>query len=131
VVQVTPGSWYDDHVVPRAAAAERDEAVWDAASSAGRWTSVFGPSGKLARHVSHLVMVGDVDLDVVVHARFDATEIATVAQFLPKGVWPFVAIRGHSVGSEVRLVPHPEDKLHLCFRSRGPQCWGVLVDFTA
>ncbi|MCA8879174.1 MAG: hypothetical protein KDA73_04270 [Rhodobacteraceae bacterium] len=131
VVPVTPGNWYDDQVVARAAAAERDEAVWDAWSSAGSWTSFFGPAGKLARHVSHLVMVGDIELDVVVHARFDATEIAAVSQLLPKGVWPFMASRGRSVGPDLRMVPHPEGKLQFRLTTTAPQCWGVLVEFAA
>lgn len=128
LVPVVPGRWYDPIAIDRALAAEDDEMVWDAWSSAGRWASFFGTSGKLARHVSHLVMVSDVSLDLVCDVRLPDLALAAVAKALPCGLWPFLGPRGQSLAA-LSLRPDPAGALRVHYSAPAPQCWGAIVEF--
>lgn len=130
VVPVTPGLWYDEVVVARALAAEGDDLVWDAWSSAGRWSSFFGRTGKLARHVSHLVLVAGADLTLTCHGRFDDTDLAAIRQALPGGFWPFLGADRRS-SPDLGFRAEPDGGFSVQYQQVRPECWGALIEFAA
>lgn len=130
IVPVTPGRWYDEVVVARALAAEGDDLVWDSWSSAGRWSSFFGRTGKLARHVSHLVLAAETDLTLTCHGRFDDAELAAIRRALPAGFWPFMAPDRRSV-PDLRFQAEPQGGFSVRYQRLRPECWGVVVEFAA
>ncbi len=128
IVPVTPGGWYDEVVEARAHAAEGDDLVWDAWSSSGRWSSFFGRTGKLARHVSHLVMMAGTDLTLTCHDRFDDADLAAIRQALPAGFWPFLGT-GRRALPDLRFHAEPQGGFSVQYQQAKPECWGVLVEF--
>ena len=126
IVPVTPGRWYDEVVVARALHAEDDELVWDAWSSSGRWSSFFGRTGKLARHVAHLVLAGGVELTLQCQGRFDAAELAAIELALPSGIWPFLA-PDRRLATGLQFRAEAEGGFTVQYRQDRPECWGVVV----
>ena len=130
IVPVTPGRWYDQVVVARALRAEDDELVWDAWSSSGRWSSFFGRTGKLARHVAHLVLAGGVELTLTCRGHFEAAELAAIEQALPSGIWPLLA-PDRRMANGLRFRAEAEGGFTVQYRQDRPECWGVVVGFAS
>ena len=91
-VPTVAAGWYNGAEVTRGYNGKNDFTIWDAQSNSGDWDNFFNTAtGTLARRVSQILLVTDVDLTVTSHATYtqsDVTKIETEAAF---GVWPFFA----------------------------------------
>ncbi len=130
-VPVSRGNWFDpnNNQYGRAYEAREDYAVWDPQANSGDWDSFFKqPDGKLARHVSQLLLVSDYTLTVTSKAAYsqeDYRKIKSNAQF---GIWPFFWASHsatHTTDCKLNEKDHLETKYSL---AKGLfEIWGVNV----
>ena len=82
--------WYNGSEVTRGYNAKKDYTVWDANSNTGSWDTFFDEqTGTLARRVSQLLLVTDVDITVTSHASYRESDLTTIKSQASFGIWPF------------------------------------------
>lgn len=144
VLPVVPKGWYDPDFVARAFKAGPCNEVWDGWSDTGRWSTFFGKNGVIRRHLTQLVMVSGMQLDIAVHGSFDETERAGLAARLglsglqecrvvaptsgAVGIWPFLLREGAS-NLQGRMRFDEDGTLHVYLRQLPGtvQCLGARV----
>lgn len=89
--------WYNGAEVKRGFNAKQDYTVWDANSASGSWDSFFNTqTGSLARRVSQLLLVTDVDITVTSHASYSQSDLTTIKSQASFGIWPFFSASASS-----------------------------------
>ena len=129
-VPTVAAGWYNGSEVTRGYNGKNDFTIWDANSNSGDWNNFFNKAnGILARRVSQLLLVTDVDLTITSHATYskaDVTNIKTEASF---GIWPFFSA---SVTTEhTNTFHHNEDgtlSVQYVLPKGKVEIWGVTVE---
>ena len=85
-----PQGWYNGSEVTRGYNSKNDYNVWDPNSNSGSWNTFFNENtGTLARRVSQLLLVTDVDITVTSHASYSQSDLTTIKSQASFGIWPF------------------------------------------
>ncbi|SPJ24561.1 hypothetical protein [Palleronia abyssalis] len=121
--------WYNGSMVTHGYNAKDDFNVWDAESNSGDWYTFFNEkTGSLARRVSQIVLVTDLELTVTSEASYSQSEfeqIKTEAQF---GVWPFFSAKASGTHtSSYQLNADGSLSYHYTLPKGKTAIWGVTV----